>query len=69
MTLHGSIGTPLAGSQRARNVLQHGVGEWAKEYDFEGFEPQMAERAKKMRERLVEMGEKSGDVGFFSKDE
>jgi hypothetical protein len=29
----------------------------------------MAERAKKMRERLVEMGQKSGDVGFFSKDE
>jgi len=29
----------------------------------------MTERAKKMRERLVEMGQKSGDVGFFSKDE
>jgi hypothetical protein len=69
MTLHGSIGTTLAGSQRARNVLQHGVGDWAKEYDFEGFEPQMAQRAMKMRERLVDMGKQSGDVGFFSKDE
>jgi ectoine hydroxylase-related dioxygenase (phytanoyl-CoA dioxygenase family) len=69
MTLHGSIGTTLAGSERARNVLQHGVGEWAKGYDFEGFEPEMAERAKNMRERLVEMGKESGDVGFFSKDE
>jgi len=29
----------------------------------------MADRAKKMRERLVEMGQRSGDVGFFSKDE
>jgi hypothetical protein len=29
----------------------------------------MAARAKKMREKLVEMGKESGDVGFFSKDE
>ncbi|KAI8932813.1 hypothetical protein NX059_010300 [Plenodomus lindquistii] len=69
MTLHGSIGTTAAGGERARNVLQHGVGEWAKEYDFEGFEPEMVERARKMRERLVELGKTSGDVGFFSKDE
>jgi ectoine hydroxylase-related dioxygenase (phytanoyl-CoA dioxygenase family) len=69
MTLHGSIGTTHAGSERARNVLQHGVGDWANEYNFEGFEPGMAERARKMRERLVEMGQRSGDVGFFSKDE
>jgi ectoine hydroxylase-related dioxygenase (phytanoyl-CoA dioxygenase family) len=69
MTLHGSIGTTSAGSERARNVLQHGVGEWAKEYDFDGFEPGIAERARKMRERLVELGKESGDVGFFSKDE
>lgn len=69
MTLHGSIGTTLAGKERARNVLQHGVGEWAKEWDVNGFEPEMAERAARMRERLVEMGKASGDVGFFSKDE
>jgi hypothetical protein len=69
MTLHGSIGTTLAGSERARNVLQHGVGDWAKEYNFDDFEPEMAARAKKMREKLVEMGKESGDVGFFSKDE
>lgn len=69
MTLHGSIGTIAAGSERARNVLQHGVGEWAKEYDFEGFEPEVVDRARKMRERLVELGRESGDVGFFSKDE
>jgi len=69
MTLHGSIGTTIAGSERARNVLQHGVGEWAKEYDFGEFDPEMAQQAKMMREKLVEMGDKSGDVGFFSKDE
>lgn len=69
MTLHGSIGTTMAGSQRARNVLQHGVGEWAKEDDFSGLDADMRKRALSMRERLVELGRKSGDVGFFSKDE
>lgn len=69
MTLHGSIGTVKAGSERARNVLQHGVGEWAKEDDFSGLDTDMRERALRMRERLVELGKKSGNVGFFSKDE
>ena len=69
MTLHGSIGTALAGKERARNVLQHGVGEWAKEWDVEGFDDEMKERANRMRQKLVELGEQSGDVGFFSKDE
>lgn len=69
MTLHGSIGTTLGSAERARNVLQHGVGEWAKEYDFEDFEPDMRERALKMRAALVEMGRRSGEVGFYSKDE
>ncbi|KAF2621654.1 phytanoyl-CoA dioxygenase family protein [Macroventuria anomochaeta] len=69
MTLHGSIGTVAAGEQRARNVLQHGVGEWAKEDDFGDLEPKMRERATKMRERLVELGKRSKNVGFFSKDE
>ncbi|KAF9695641.1 hypothetical protein EKO04_006433 [Ascochyta lentis] len=69
MTLHGSIGTMAAGGERARNVLQHGVGEWAKEDDFGELEPKMRERARRMRERLVELGSKSRDVGFFSRDE
>ncbi|KAJ4373343.1 hypothetical protein N0V83_003638 [Neocucurbitaria cava] len=69
MTLHGSIGTRAAGEERARNVLQHGVGEWAEKWDVNEFEPQMRERARKMRESLVELGKSSGDVGFFSKDE
>lgn len=69
MTLHGSIGTVRAGGQRARNVLQHGVGEWAGEDDFGELETGMRERAVEMRRRLVELGRESGDVGFFSKDE
>lgn len=69
MTLHGSIGTVTAGSGRARNVLQHGVGEWAKEDDLKGLEQGMRMRALKMRERLVDLGRKNRDVGFFSKDE
>ncbi|CAO2652569.1 Nn.00g008520.m01.CDS01 [Neocucurbitaria sp. VM-36] len=69
MTLHGSIGTTLAGEERARNVLQHGVGEWAEKWDVDGLEPEMQERVRMMRERLVELGKTSGDVGFFSKDE
>ncbi|KAF1950051.1 hypothetical protein CC80DRAFT_456487 [Byssothecium circinans] len=69
MTLHGSIGTTLGSRQRARNVLQHGVGEWVRECDFEGLEGGMRERAEGMRARLVELGEGSGEVGFFSKDE
>ncbi|KZM20333.1 uncharacterized protein EKO05_0007014 [Ascochyta rabiei] len=69
LTLHGSIGTVAAGGERARNVLQHGVGEWAKEDDFGELEPEMRARATWMRERLVKLGSQSGDVGFFSKDE
>lgn len=69
MTLHGSIGTVKAGGQRARNVLQHGVGEWARLDDFGALEPGMRERAVRMRQRLVDLGRESGDVGFFSRDE
>jgi hypothetical protein len=32
-------------------------------------EPAMKERAVKMRQRLLDLGSRSGDVGFFSKDE
>lgn len=70
MTLHGSIGTKAAGRERARNVLQHGVGEWAKEWDLgDAGGEAWVKRAEKMREALVDLGKESGDVGFFSKDE
>jgi hypothetical protein len=68
MTLHGSIGTVKAGKQRARNVLQHGVGEWAEKWEI-GNEEDWVERARGMRERLVNLGKESGDVGFFAQDE
>ncbi|KAH7066898.1 hypothetical protein BKA63DRAFT_130383 [Paraphoma chrysanthemicola] len=70
MTLHGSIGTKAAGTQRARNVLQHGVGDWAKEWDLSQCQgEEWVERAQGMRERLVALGKESGNVGFYSKDE
>ena len=69
MTLHGSIGATTAGEKRARNVLQHGVGDWATEWDIDGFDPEMAKRVEQMRDRLVELGKASGNVGFFSKNE
>lgn len=69
MTLHGSIGSSRASLERARNVLQHGVAEWVNEYDFDDFDPDVARRASGMREKLVEMGKLSGDVGFYSQNE
>jgi hypothetical protein len=69
MTLHGSIGTVKAGGQRARNVLQHGVGEWADKWELEGEQGEWVERAKGMRSRLVLLGKESGNVGFFAEEE
>ena len=63
MTLHGSVG--LAGEEkgRARQVLQHGVGEWVGGCGFEMLEGGKGRRAEGMRRRLVEMGRGEG-VGF-----
>ncbi|ORY13851.1 hypothetical protein BCR34DRAFT_647881 [Clohesyomyces aquaticus] len=70
MTLHGSIGSSRGSAERARNVLQHGVAEWAGSWDLGGVEgEEWVGRAKKMRDRLVEMGERSGKVGFYAEDE
>ncbi|KAJ2906493.1 hypothetical protein MKZ38_001474 [Zalerion maritima] len=61
MTLHGSVGHVAAGTKRARNVLQHGVGEWVGECDFK----ELGETAEGMRKRLMELGRDAGpDVGF-----
>jgi ectoine hydroxylase-related dioxygenase (phytanoyl-CoA dioxygenase family) len=64
MTLHGSVGHVKGGNARARNVLQHGVGEWVDKVDFSGLPPNVVKRAENMRARLKKMGEVSGDVGF-----
>ncbi|KAF2715698.1 phytanoyl-CoA dioxygenase family protein [Pleomassaria siparia CBS 279.74] len=72
MTLHGCIGSTRGDGSRARNVLQHGVGDWVRGYAFEDAErlgEEWVGRARVMREKLVSLGEKAGDVGFFSKDE
>jgi hypothetical protein len=69
LTLHGSIGSTVGSHERARNVLQHGVGKWVDEVDFSGLEDGLRERAEGMRRRLVELGREKGDVGFYSKDE
>jgi hypothetical protein len=70
MTLHGCLGSTRGDGTRAMNVLQHGIGKWVKPYAFEDAEGEdWTGRARRMREELVRMGDKAGEVGFFSKDE
>lgn len=64
MTLHGSVGHVGGSALRARNVLQHGVGDWVAGCNFSRLEGRDRERAEAMRERLVKMGSASGDVGY-----
>ncbi|KIW97131.1 uncharacterized protein Z519_02523 [Cladophialophora bantiana CBS 173.52] len=62
MTLHGSVGLAGHGTERARQVLQHAVGEWVDRAPF-SIEGPKGERAEAMRKRLVDMG--SGkDLGY-----
>jgi hypothetical protein len=62
MTLHGSVGLAGYGTERARQVLQHAVGDWVDRAQFTVDGPK-AERAEAMRQRLVAMG--SGkDLGY-----
>lgn len=64
MTLHGSVGH-VGGSQlRARNVLQHGVGDWVDRVDLSGLSEADGRRAEGMRARLVKLGSESGHVGY-----
>jgi hypothetical protein len=64
MTLHGSVGLAGHGNERARQVLQHGVGAWVgsekAKFSIEG---EKGRRAEEMRRRLVEMGSGQG-LGF-----
>ncbi|KAK7753633.1 hypothetical protein SLS62_004491 [Diatrype stigma] len=76
LSLHGTVGRAGAGgksrSDRARNVLQHGVGAWVDRCDFEalgqgeeeGEGERLRKRAEEMRARLVQLGRESGDVGY-----
>lgn len=72
-TLHGSMGITKGEEGRARNVLQHGVGEWVDRCDFSELKGEWEGRplrdvADGMRERLKAMG-LGGEVEYFSKDE
>ena len=72
-TLHGSMGMTAGEKDRARNVLQHGVGAWVDQSDFSSLVGEwegrpLREVAEGMRERLKDMGTGEG-VEFFSKDE
>ncbi|KAK4249702.1 hypothetical protein C7999DRAFT_29760 [Corynascus novoguineensis] len=67
MTLHGSVGHVEGSQERARNVLQHGVGQWVDRCDFSVLgEGKQRRTAEAMRRRLVQLGrENEGkDVGF-----
>lgn len=65
MTVHGSMGHVGGSALRARNVLQHGIGEWVQDIDLSGLEGEERKRAEGMRERLVKMG---GHDGSYSLD-
>lgn len=68
MTLHGSIGDVRGSKMRARNVLQHGIGDWVARCDFSRLPSTMRARAESMRTRLFDMGQASGDVGYAHTD-
>lgn len=64
MTLHGSMGDVRGGELRARNVLQHAVGEWVDDCKFDALDEETRENAEGMRKRLVDLGQGRGDVGY-----
>jgi hypothetical protein len=64
MTLHGSIGHTKGNNTRARNVLQHGIGNWVDKVDFNPLPPTLKTRAEAMRKNLNDMGRDNEDVGF-----
>jgi len=68
MTLHGSMGVAGADAARARNVLQHGVGDWVDQCNFSHLTGYVDRRkistvAESMKKNLIAMGS-SKDVGF-----
>ncbi|RDL41760.1 Phytanoyl-CoA dioxygenase [Venustampulla echinocandica] len=64
MTLHGSMGHVEGSNLRARNVLQHGIGEWVGQIDLSGLDEGERKRAEGMRERLVKMGSHTGEYSL-----
>ncbi|KAF2720585.1 phytanoyl-CoA dioxygenase family protein [Polychaeton citri CBS 116435] len=67
MTLHGSMGLTSADPARARNILQHGIGEWADKCSFIALDASKVQLAEAMKESLIRMG--TGDsVGYSQRD-
>ncbi|KAK3945667.1 phytanoyl-CoA dioxygenase [Diplogelasinospora grovesii] len=64
MTLHGSVGHSKGSNDRARNVLQHGVGSWVDRCDFSNLAEESRNCAEGMRQRLVQLGRENVDVGY-----
>ncbi|KAH7478337.1 1,3-beta-glucanosyltransferase gel1 [Fusarium oxysporum f. sp. albedinis] len=64
MTLHGSVGHVQGSTLRARNVLQHGIGNWVDKCAFESLTEEDRRRADGMRQRLIQLGSESGQVGY-----
>ena len=62
-TLHGSIGK--TGTDRARVILQHGVGDWIRRRSFSGL-GDLSGRAESMKRRLVDVDDarEGKDIGF-----
>jgi hypothetical protein len=56
MTLHGNMGHVGGNNLRARNVLQHGIGEWVSDIDLSVLDETDQKRAEGMRQRLISMG-------------
>ncbi|KAF2172760.1 hypothetical protein M409DRAFT_62464 [Zasmidium cellare ATCC 36951] len=68
MTLHGTMGLVGNDPARARNILQHGIGNWAVKCDFSRLpNPDVARRAEAMKKRLISMGT-GEDVGSSQQD-
>lgn len=69
MTLHGSLGRS-GEENRARNVLQHGIGEWVERCDFSNMDECIGKRADRMRARLIEFGRgrTAEEVGYSHAD-
>lgn len=65
MTLHGSVGHRDGATLRATNVLQHGMRTWLNRLDLGVLEDgNVRGRAEHMRENLIAMADKAGNVGY-----
>jgi hypothetical protein len=49
---------------RARNVLQHGIGEWVADIDLGCLDEKDQKRAEEMRKRLLSMGQYDEKLGY-----